>query len=132
VSRADPRWRRPRPRDVLAWSLVVVSTLVVALLFQAAAVRALGGPVATTSVVAAGDDGPGRGPSCAPLFGSYNWWLFSSDRQGPCGLGPDATTPVPDQLSPATATLADGDDVRARLLVSRPELASFLVSRPDP
>ena len=132
MSRAHTPWTHPWPRDVLAWSLVLGSTLVLASLFQAVAVRALGGPVTTTSVVAAGDDGPERGPSCAPLFGSYNWWLFSSDRQGPCGLGADETTPNPDKLSPATAALADGDDVRARLLVSRPELASFLASRPDP
>jgi hypothetical protein len=117
---------------VLAWSLVLASALVLALLFQAVAGRALGGPGTTASVVDAGDDGQGRGPACTSLFGSYNGWLFSSDRQGPCGLGPAATTPVPDHLSPATAALADGDDVRARLLVSRPELASFLVSRSDP
>jgi hypothetical protein len=90
VSRADLQWTRPRPRDVLAWSLLLACTLVLASLFQAVAGTALGGPATTTSVVAAGDDGQGRGPSCAPLFGSYNWWLFSSGRQGPCGLDPDA------------------------------------------
>jgi hypothetical protein len=106
---------------VLAWSLVLASTLMLASLFQAVAGRVLGRPDTTTSVVAAGDDGQSRGPSCAPLFGSYNWWLFSSDRQGPCGLGSDAAAPIPVQLSPATAALADGDDVRARFLVSRPD-----------
>lgn len=122
MSRADTHWPRLRRRAVLAWSLVLASTLMLASLFQAVAGRALGGPDPTTSVVAVGADGHGRGPTCAPLFGSYNWWLFSSDRQGPCGLGPDATTaPVLDQLSPATAALADGDDVRTRLLVSRPD-----------
>jgi hypothetical protein len=106
---------------VLAWSLVLASTLLLASLFQAVAGRALGGPDTTTSVVAVGADGHGRGPACAPLFGSYNWWLFSSDRQGPCGLVSDAATPMPVQLSPATAALADGDDVRVRFLVSRPD-----------
>jgi hypothetical protein len=39
------------------------------------------------------------GLPCAALFGSYNGWLFSSGRHGPCGLGPDATTtPVPARL----------------------------------
>lgn len=67
-----------------------------------------------------GPDDRALGRSCASLFGSYNGWLYSSDRQGPCGLGPDAAAPMPVQQSPATATVADGDDVRARLLVSRP------------
>jgi hypothetical protein len=107
--RSDFGWTRPRRRDVLAS------------LFQAVAGRALGGPVTTTSVVAVGADGQGRGPACAALFGSYNGQLFSSDRHGPCGLGPDAATPMPIQLSPATAAVADGDDVRARFLVSRPD-----------
>ncbi len=115
MSRTDTHWPRTRPRAVLAWSLVLVSTLMLASLFQAVAGRALGGPDTTTSVVAVGADRHGRGPSCAPLFGSYNWWLFS------CGLAPDAATPIPIQLSPATAALADGDDVRARFLVSRPD-----------
>jgi hypothetical protein len=120
VSRADRHWPRPRPRAVLAWSIVVASTLVLASLFQAVAVRALGGPTATTSVVAAGDNDPEGAPSCASLFGSYNWWLFDSDRQGPCGLRPDGTTAIPVQLSPATAALADGDDVRARSMTGAP------------
>jgi hypothetical protein len=121
VSRTDTHLPRPRLRAVLAWSLVLASTLMLASLFQAVAGRALGGPDPTTSVVAVGADGHGRGPSCAPLFGSHNWGLFSSHRQGPCGLGPDAATPIPVQLSPSTAALADGDDVRARFLVSRPD-----------
>ena len=25
--------------------------------------------------------------SCTSLFGSYNYWLFERDSQGPCGLG---------------------------------------------
>jgi hypothetical protein len=79
-----------------------------------------------------GSDGRVLGRSCASLFGSYNGWLFSSGGHGPCGLEPDATTPAPDQLSRATAALADGDDVRTRLPVGRPELASLLVSRSDP
>jgi hypothetical protein len=73
----------------LAWSLVLASTLVLASVFQAVAGRVLGEPVTTTSVVAEGDDGQRGGPSCAGLFGSYNWWLFSSRRQGPCGLNLD-------------------------------------------
>jgi hypothetical protein len=58
-------------------------------------------------------------------------WLFqlgvSSGLDAPAQA---AATPV--QLSSATAALSDGDDVRARLLVERPELASFLVRRPNP
>jgi hypothetical protein len=100
---------------------MLASALVLELLFQAVVARALGGPDTTTSVVAVGADGHGRGPSCASRFGSYDWWLLSGDRQGPYGLGPDAATPVPVQLSPATAALADADDVRAHLLVSRPD-----------
>jgi hypothetical protein len=107
---------------VLAWSFLVASTLVLASLFQAVAGRALGMPaVTTTSIVAAGHDGQDRTPACVSMFGSYDWWLFNTDRQGPCGLGPDGATPMPVQLSSATAALADGDDVRARLLVSRPD-----------
>lgn len=140
MSRADTDSTCARPRDVLAWNLVLVSTLVLASLFRAVAGSALGGPVTTTSVpgrvspdaVAAGDDGQGQGTSCASLFGSYNWWLFSRDRLGAFGRGPDATTPISVQLPPPTAALNDGDDARARLLVGRPELASFLVSRSDP
>jgi hypothetical protein len=75
VLRAAPQWTRPR--DVLAWSLVLACTLVLASLIQAMAGRALGGP--------------------------------------------GTTTPIPVQLSPATAALANGDDVRARFLVSRPD-----------
>jgi hypothetical protein len=138
VSRADTHSTRARPRGVLAWSPVLAS------LFQAVAGSALGvalgGPATTTSVrgrvspdaVAAGDDGQGRGPSCASLFGSYNWRLLSRVRQGPCGLGPDATTPISVQPPPATAALTDADDTRTRLLVGRPERATFLVSRSDP
>ena len=33
---------------------------------------------------------------CVTLFGSYNGWLFSSGRHGPCGLDPDTT---PESLS---------------------------------
>lgn len=33
--------------------------------------------------------------------------------------GPSATAPTPGRLSPATAALADGDDVRARFLAER-------------
>ena len=25
--------------------------------------------------------------SCTSLFGSYNYWLFDRDSEGPCGLG---------------------------------------------
>ena len=25
--------------------------------------------------------------TCTSLFGSYNYWLFERDSQGPCGLG---------------------------------------------
>jgi hypothetical protein len=25
--------------------------------------------------------------SCTSMFGSYNFWLFDKDSQGPCGLG---------------------------------------------
>ena len=47
-----------------------------------------------------GQQVPGR--SCVSLFGSYNWWLFSNDHHGPCGIRPDPTsTPVPEGLSPA-------------------------------
>lgn len=42
------------------------------------------------SVDAEGDAGQLQGRSCTELFGSYNWWLFSSGRHGPCGLDPDA------------------------------------------
>jgi hypothetical protein len=135
VSRSDTHSTRARPRDVLAWSLVLASTRVLASLVQAVAGSALGGPVTHAPVpgrmspdaVGAGDDGQGRGPSCVLLFGSYNWWLFSCDRHGPCGLGPDATTPTSVQRSPATAALIDGDDAHTRL-VGRPEL----VGRSDP
>jgi hypothetical protein len=90
VLRADTQWTRPRRRDVLAWSLVLASTVVLASLFQAVAARALGGPVTATSVVAAGDNGQSQGRSCALLFGSYDWWLHDSGRHGPCGLDSDA------------------------------------------
>jgi hypothetical protein len=44
--------------------------------------------------------------------------------------GPGATAPTPVRVSPATAALADGDDVRARFLASRPELASTATPEP--
>jgi hypothetical protein len=47
--------------------------------------------------VAVDNDSQERGPSCTSLFGSYDSRLFSH-RQSPCGLGPDATTPIPVQL----------------------------------
>lgn len=129
MSRADTHWPRPRTRAVLAWGLVVASTLVLSSLFQAVAGRALGGPATTTSVVAAGD-GQERAPACTSLFGSYNWWLFSSDRQGPCGLGPDGMTPMPVQLASATALppvgrVGDGDDARAVDLACVSRVASY-------
>ena len=124
MSGAGTRSTRPRRRTVMAWSVLLASTLALASLFQAVAGSALGGPGTTTSihrrmspdVVAAGEDDQGRGPSCAELFGSYNWWLFSSDRQGPCGLGPDATTPIPVQAVASHRGIGDGDDVRAQFL----------------
>jgi hypothetical protein len=74
MSRADKHSTRPRRRTVMAWSVLLASTLVLASLFEAVAGSALGGPV--------------------------------------------KTTPIPVRLSPATAALADGDDVRARFLAS--------------
>jgi hypothetical protein len=40
-------------------------------------------------------DGQVLGRSCVTLFGSYNGWLFSSGRHGPCGLEPDAVPGPP-------------------------------------
>lgn len=41
--------------------------------------------------VAAGKSAEDAGRACSSLFGSYNWWLFSQDRKGPCGLYTPAT-----------------------------------------
>ena len=108
---------------MLAWSLVLASTLGLASLFQALVASALGGPVTSTSVP--GQVPPGAqadGPSCVWLFGSYNAWLFSGGGRGPCGLGPDVTT------TPVTAALADGDDVRARFLAQQPGATCQMVA----
>jgi hypothetical protein len=113
MSRVDPRTPPPRPPNVVAWSVLLASTLVLASLFQALVGSALGGPVTSTSVPGqVPPEAQGEGPSCVSLF--------SSGGRGPCGLGPDATTaPVPVRPSAMTAALADGDDVRARFLAGR-------------
>jgi hypothetical protein len=46
--------------------------------------------LAPAVTVAEGNDAQVLGRSCASLFGSYNGWLFSSGRHGPCGLEPNA------------------------------------------
>jgi hypothetical protein len=48
--RADKLTAYPRPRNVLAWSLLLACALVLASLFHSVAVRALGGPAVTPSV----------------------------------------------------------------------------------
>jgi len=86
MSRVDPRLPPPRPHTVVAWSVLLASTVLLASVFHAVAGRAVGGP--------------------------------------------GATAPIPVRLSPATAALADGDDVRARFLAGRPELASTTTPEP--
>jgi hypothetical protein len=49
----------------------------------------------SADTVTEGRDGRVLGRSCASLFGSYNGWLFSSGRHGPCGLEPDAAPGSP-------------------------------------
>jgi hypothetical protein len=36
--------------------------------------------------LADGNDSQVVDASCVLVFGSYDWWLFSSGRTGPCGL----------------------------------------------
>jgi len=38
-----------------------------------------------------GDDARDSSHPCVSMFGSYNWWLFSSGHHGPCRLDVDAT-----------------------------------------
>jgi hypothetical protein len=97
---------------VAGWSGLLASTLLLASLFNAGVTNG------TKGADQRGDGDQGQGSSCVAQFGSYNWRVFSSGRQGPCGLGPDTSTPIPVQQSPVTAALADGDDVRARFLAS--------------
>src|SRR5438105_441779 len=42
-----------------------------------------------------GDGARASSHSCVSLFGSYDGWIFSSGRSGPCGLDPDASPGPP-------------------------------------
>jgi hypothetical protein len=54
------------------------------------ALAPVGAGVPSADAAAEAQAGQVLGGACAELFGSYNWWLFSSGRHGPCGLDPDA------------------------------------------
>ncbi len=45
--------------------------------------------------VATGQSGQDVGRACSSLFGSYDGWLFSQNRQGLCGLYPHTTADSP-------------------------------------
>ena len=98
----------PRGRRLLPWiSLLLVSAGLAAILTsslsgsQATAQRpdivlthaVIALPPATAD--AEGNAGQVPGRSCTELFGSYNSWLFSSGRHGPCGLEPDTAPRSP-------------------------------------
>lgn len=121
--RADPDSRHPsmkllsvfrvglaRVRWLLPWiSVVLVSASVVAYAMNATAtisrtpsggqplvsVAPAGTDRSAPDAVANGNDARDVGPPCASLFGSYNWWLFSSGRHGPCQMDPDAVSDSP-------------------------------------
>jgi hypothetical protein len=53
------------------------------------------GDLSAPETFAAGDDARAGSRSCVTIFGSYNWWLFSSGRHGPCRMEPDASPESP-------------------------------------
>jgi hypothetical protein len=52
---------------------------------------------------AVGRSSEDEGKACSSLFGSYDWWLFSPNRRGLCGLATRTTVESPPDRSDAGA-----------------------------
>jgi hypothetical protein len=79
-------------RWLLPWILVLVGSATFAYTMNSAVTGALANPDGRLQVAIAPTvvDLP-----CTSLFGSYNWWLFTSGRRGPCGMEEEVARDTP-------------------------------------